>query len=209
MSIGILFPEGIYPDVQRLTGEAPGQELQESEWTGAQNVVDFVGYERWKLSMTFADLVEDPRATMKAFVTKLRVSRNSFVVVNHTAPQRGVLSGTPMAHATPSGASALTLGNLAGGNVSSWAREGDFVSVNCELKMVLQDAGVVSNVVSLQIWPPVRMAVVSGTIVHANSPCGQFRLERATTFDTSPPGYKTSMVLEAVERINSSMVVIL
>lgn len=198
------FPAGIYPDTQRLIPDIPGQELQESAFNGAQSVVDFGG-DRWRLHMTFGDLTGEDRAKMMAFATKLRVARNAFICVNHTAPQRGAFSGTPLVGLSSLGGSVLVVGNL--GTVASWALAGDFVSVNCELKMVLEDVGAVGGVASLSIWPPFRSAPDSGTTVHVSSPCGAFRLVRASEMHTDPPEYITRMTLEAVERVNSSMAV--
>lgn len=199
------FPSSVYPDTQRLIPDVPGQELQESDFNSAQSVVTYRGGERWKLHMSFGDLTGALRGNMMAFATKLRVSRNAFLIVNHTAPQRGVLSGTPLVGLSSLNGSTLVVGNL--GTVASWALAGDFVSVNCELKMVLEDVGAVSGIASLSIWPPLRTVPASGINVVVNSPVGAFRLIRAVEMHTDPPEYVTNMTMEAVERVNSSMVV--
>jgi hypothetical protein len=155
--------------------------------------------------MSFTGLTGEDRADMMAFVTKLRVSRNAFLCVNHTAPQRGALSGSPVVGASSLNGSTLVVGGISG-SVSSWALAGDFVSVNCELKMVLENVGAVSGVATLSIWPPFRQTPTSGTTVVVNSPVGAFRLLRATEMNTDPPEYITSMTIDAVERVNSSMV---
>lgn len=199
------FPSSVFPDTQRLVPDVPGQELQESDFNGAQSVVTYRGGERWRLHMAIGDLTGANRGNMMAFATKLRVSRNAFLCVNHTAPQRGALSGTPLVALSSLNGSTLVVGNL--GTVASWALAGDFCSVNCELKMILEDVGAVSGIASLSIWPPLRTIPDSGATVLVNSPVGAFRLTRATEMHTEPPEYVTNMTLEAVERVNSSMVV--
>lgn len=198
------FPSSIFPDGQRLVPDVPGQKLEEGDFNGAQSVITFRGGERWRLHMTFGDLTGLDRGRMTAFATKLRVSRNAFLCVHHTAGQNGVLTGTPMVGASSLNGSVLVVGNLA--DTASWALAGDFCSVNCELKMILEDTPVVSTIASLSIWPPLRQIPASGTNVIVNSPVGAFRLVRATEFNTEPPEYITSMTIEAVERVNSSMV---
>lgn len=204
----ITFPAGIYPTNQRLTPDVgPGQQFSESAFIGAQSVVTYRGAERWKLDLQFDDLTGADRADMMAFVTRLRVSHNVFLVINHTAPQRGNLNGGAVNSGTAG--QYLILKDLAG-NVSSWARTGDFIAVNSMLKMVLQDAG--SNgpgVASLQVWPPFYgTAPVWGAPVFTTitSAFGGFRMVGASVINTDPPGYRTSLTISAVERINSAMV---
>lgn len=199
------FPSSVFPDTQRLVPDVPGQELQESDFNGAQSVVTYRGGERWRMHMAFGDLTGANRGKMTAFVTRLRVSRNAFLCVNHTAPQQGALTGTPLVALSSLNGSVLVVGNLS--DTASWALAGDFCSVNCELKMILEDTPVVSNVASLPIWPPIRKIPASGTNVLVSSPVGAFRLIRAPEMNTEPPEYVTNMTLEAVERVNSSMVV--
>jgi len=200
------FPADVLPYTQRLTPDVgPGQILTEDGFSGAQSVVTFHGAERWRLEMAFADLTDDDRAEMSAFVTRLRVAHNVFLCVNHTAPQRGVLSGSPRALGSLSG-QRLNVYNLTG-NVASWARAGDFLSVNSQLKMVLEDAGTsAGGVASLYVWPPLYDIPNCNTVVHVSSPCGGFRMTRAVPFNTDPPGYRMNLVLTALERINSSFV---
>jgi hypothetical protein len=206
----IHFPAGIYPSMQRLTPDVgPGQSVSESPFIGAQTVVTYRGAERWKLEMQFDDLTGADRADMLAFVTRLRVAHNVFLCVNHTNPGRGFVGGgssvTNYNHA--GGTNILTLGATGAANVESWARAGDFISVNSQLKMVLLD--VLSNgsgVCSLTVWPPLIGIVSASTPVRVTSTCGAFRMLSAAPISTEPPGYRTNLSITAVERINSSFV---
>ena len=208
MTIEVLaIPTGVLPAVQRLTPDVgDGQQLLQSPFIGAQTVNTARGSERWKLELQFDDLTGANRAKMNAFVTRLRVSHNVFLCVNHTAPQRGVLTGTPLVNAGSYGGQNLNVYNLTP-NVNSWACDGDFISVNSQLKMVLGDVGTsAGGVASLFVWPPLYDVPASGTIVVTNSPCGGFRALSAMVMMTEPPGFKGQVSIVAIERINSSMV---
>lgn len=208
MTIEVLtWPQSLFPTMQRLTPDVgDGQQMLQSPFIGAQTVNTFRGSERWRLELQLDDLTGALRAKAQAFVTRLRVSHNVFICVNHTAPQRGVLTGTPLVNAGSYGGQNLNVYNLAN-NVSSWACDGDFISVNSQLKMVLGDVGTsAGGVASLFVWPPLYDVPASGTIVITNSPCGAFRALSAMALNTEPPGYKTSIAIAAIERINSSMV---
>lgn len=207
MTVEVLqFPAGIYPDVQRLTPDVGnGQSVSESQFSGVQNVTTFRGAERWKLEMSFANLTGANRAVLSAFVARLRVSHNVFICVNHTAPQRGLLTGTPLAVASLNG-HYLNVTNLVASQ-TGWALAGDFCSVNSNLHMIVEDVGTdASGVASLHVWPPLFGVPGSGDIVKVSSPCGAFRMAGVSVLNTQPPGYVTDMTITAVSRVNSSMV---
>jgi hypothetical protein len=195
--------------VFRLVPDAgAGQSVSESPFSGAQNVVTMWGSERWRFEATYSDLTGADRAEMQAFIVRLRVSRNVFLLANPTANNRGVLSGTPQVGvASLAGMSMVMYGGP--NNVSSWACAGDFIAVNSMLKMVTQNVGTNgSGVASLEVWPPLFKAPASGTsiIVNVASARGAFRLTNAAMFNTEPPGYRLSLSISAVEHISSSYV---
>lgn len=205
----VTFPTSIRPDVFRLVPDAgPGQSVSESPFSGAQTVTTMWGSERWKFEASYSDLINAERAEMQAFIVRLRVARNVFLLANPTALNRGALSGTPIIGVASLAGTSMV---VAGGpnNISSWACAGDFIAVNSMLKMVLQNASTNgSGIASLQVWPPQYKAPSSGTpiIVNANSAMGAFRLISAPTFNTDPPGYRLSLSISAVEHISSSYV---
>lgn len=207
MTIEVLsFPASIYPSTQRLTpAVGGGQGVQESAFSGVQTVMTYRGSERWKLEMSFDGLTGDDRADMMAFITRLRISHNVFLCVQHTAPQRGVRTGTPLILGSLNGhwANMYNVPTL----INSYLRAGDFISINSQLKMLLEDAGSdVSGICSAHIWPPFYDVPASGSIVVVNSPCGAFRLVSEVAYTTNPPRYVTDLTISAVERVNSSMV---
>ena len=200
------FPADIYPSTQRLTPSVgAGQSMDESPFSGAQTVTTYRGAERWLLDMSFEGLTGDDRADMMAFVARLRVSHNVFLCVQHTAPQRGAYGGTPRAVGSLGGQHLNIYG--ASNSVSSWARNGDFISVNSQLKMILGDYGTNgSGVASLFVWPPFYDSPSSGALIAVSSPCGAFRATRVIDLHTKPPRYITDLTISAVERVNSEMV---
>lgn len=200
------FPASIYPDVQQLTPEEQSQEIIESKFSSAQTVITFAGSGRWRMRLEFNDMVDERRADVTALATKLRTSRNVLLIHNFTAQQRGVLSGTPRVNSFNAGATTIWMGNI-GGTVNSYFRAGDFISVNCELKMVTSDTGPISgNAFRVDVWPPVRFTASSGTVCVVSSPCGGFRLSRSPVMITLPPGYQTSISMDMIEAVNSSAV---
>lgn len=206
------FPTSLYPDAQSLVPDIPNQSLQESSFSGAQSVVTPQGAERWRLRMQFDDLTGDRRAQMAAFIVRLRVSRNVFLCINHTAQNRGAYTAPGGIQVTSAvvGRGIIALVASGGASVSSWAREGDFISVNSTLRMVTSDAGANgSGVVILNVWPPNRATINSGTPLYVSvaSAFGAFRMVSAVPFNTNPPGYRTSISIDAVEMVNSAGVV--
>lgn len=217
----IHFPSGIYPEQQILVPDrGPGQTLGQSPFIGAQTVTTMRGAERWRLEMSWSGLTGADRAELTAMVTRLRISHNTFLCVQHTNPKRGDAYLTTW---TPINNSFQVLGIASGGvqNLRIWfagnavsptsstpLKAGDYFSVNSELKMQLVDMPPLnsSGVGSAYFWPPLFTTVSCGTKVFVNSPCGGFRMENVSVFNTRPPGYITDLSIRAVERINSAMV---
>ena len=200
------FPADIFPDTQQL-GPISAQKVFGSPFNSAMQVVNYPGGERWSLTMQFSALTVRDRARMMGFCSRLRGSRNTFLAVNHTAAQRGGLQGAPLVAVESVSGSILTIVTPGNTNISSWARAGDFVSVNSELKMVLDDVGTDgSDVASLNIWPPIRTTPDSGANVYVSSVVGAFRLTTPPAFTTAGPGFRTDIALQATEYISSSHV---
>ena len=202
----ITYPNSYAPAVQRLQ-PATAQKVFASPFNGAQQVVNLPGGEAWQLEMSHVNLEDEARGELTAFYTKTRVSRNTFLITNHTAPQLGQFGGAPTV-ATGSQMGSVLVVSSAGDLVSSWACVGDFISINNELKMVLADAGTTSaQVVSLELWPPLRLSPDSGSTVVVTSPVGTFRLANATAFNMKPPRYMTDISAIAIEAVSSERVV--
>lgn len=202
----VAFPTSLFPSAQVLVPDrGPGQSMGESTFVGVQGVTTMRGSERWALNLELRDLTGAFRAEAMAFVTRLRISHNVFLCVNHTAPQRGNLGGTPLA--TTGTSERYLVANFCGASIDNWARAGDFVSVDCMLKMVLRDVGTdASGVASMYVWPPFANIPAGSTPVIVSSPCGAFRAVDVMAMNTNPPGYVTDILIRAVERINSEQV---
>lgn len=213
----IHFPAGIYPSVQRLSPDVgPGQSVTESPFTGAQTVNTFRGAERWRLELQLEDLTGDDRAEMMAFVTRLRVAHNTFIIINHTNPQRGqaFLWATANCFQMNTNSTGSSHGRIwfANAGVSPTSlipfKAGDFFSVNSMLKMTLVDMPPLDggHIGSVYFWPPLFANVTSGTRAQVYSACGGFRMISAVPITTDPPLYRTSLSISAIERVNSSYV---
>jgi len=159
------FPNSIFPDVQRITPLVK-QNFNMSPFNSAQETSEFGG-DRWQMELTFLDLTGDQRAEVSAFFTKMRVGGNFFFMKNHTNPNRGLYGGS---------AFRIAISSLQGNQLSiftvqqsetGWAKAGDFISVNSELKMITEDVNTLGNssVHSVEIWPPLRSTLSSGTVL--------------------------------------------
>lgn len=201
------FPSSIPPDIFRLTPEAgPGQSVSESVFNGAQAVVTMWGSERWSFEASYSDLISHQRAEMEAFIVRLRVARNVFLLRAPIIANRGVWDGSPIVRLSSlSGTSLVVAG--ATNNVNSYACAGDYIAVNSMLKMVTQSAATNgSGIVSLSVWPPMYKAPNSGTPIVVTNPMGGFRLTRPVALSFDPPGFRLSLSISAVEYISSSYV---
>lgn len=209
MAVDVIpFPAGIYPEHHSLTPDVgPGQTIGQSPFIGSQNVNTMRGAERWRLSLSWDALTGDDRADMMSFVTRLRISNNAFICINHAARNRGSLGGTPVVAIASLNGQYLVVSVPGQVSVASWIRAGDFISVNSQLKMNLTDKGTSAGAVaSLEIWPPLYDIPNSGVGVAVSSACGGWRMESVVEMTSDPPGYRTALSIRAIERINSAMV---
>lgn len=210
----LTFPDSLFPDTQTIFPRvAPG--LMPNEFSLAAPTILFQKAERWQLNAQWdyttdipssADRIkqESSRRELTAFFTKVRVGRDSFFMPNHTAPQRGTFTGTPVVGVESQTGTSLILGGGLMGE-DDWFKPGDFISVNCQLLMVLNevdsDAG---GVGSLQVWPPVRVAPNSGTTVITSGAFGVFDLIGDPVISVYRPGRHGSIIIQALEHISSA-----
>ena len=155
----------------------------------------------WKASLQFNNLSGDDRKVMQAFLVKLNGQQHRFTLQDHSHTLRGAGGGNLVVNgASQSGTTLVCDGATA--NVNNYLREGDYVSFNNELHMVVADTNSDgSGNVSISIAPPIRKSPADDTIVDYTVPVlGVFMLAGPASWDTQL-GIISSFTIEAVEDV--------
>jgi len=138
---------------------------------------------------------------MQAFLVKLNGQQHRFTLQDHSHTLRGAGGGNLVVNgASQSGTTLVCDGATA--NVNNYLREGDYVSFNNELHMVVADTNSDgSGNVSISIAPPIRKSPADDTIVDYTVPVlGVFMLAGPASWDTQL-GIISSFTIEAVEDV--------
>jgi len=155
----------------------------------------------WKASMQFNNLSGDDRKVMQAFLVKLNGQQHRFTLQDHSHTLRGAGGGNLVVNgASQSGTTLVCDGATA--NVNNYLREGDYVSFNNELHMVVADTNSDgSGNVSISIAPPIRKSPPDDTIVDYTIPVlGVFMLAGPASWNTTIDIH-SSFNIEAVEDV--------
>ena len=155
----------------------------------------------WKASLQFNNLSGDDRKVMQAFLVKLNGQQHRFTLQDHSHTLRGAGGGNLVVNgASQSGTTLVCDGATA--NVNNYLREGDYVSFNNELHMVVADTNSDgSGNVSISIAPPIRKSPADDTIVDYTAPVqGVFMLAGPASWNTTIDIH-SSFNIEAVEDV--------
>jgi hypothetical protein len=155
----------------------------------------------WKASLQFNNLSGDDRKVMQAFLVKLNGQQHRFTLQDHSHTLRGAGGGNLVVNgASQSGTTLVCDGATA--NVNNYLREGDYVSFNNELHMVVADTNSDgSGNVSISIAPPIRKSPPDDTIVDYTAPVlGVFMLAGPASWNTTIDIH-SSFNIEAVEDV--------
>jgi hypothetical protein len=106
--------------------------------SGAVQTIDRGG-ERWVLDLVYRNLTDAETATMSAFLAKLNGQQHRFTLHNHAENNRGAFGGTPLVAGASQTGTSLNVDGCSDG-ITNWIREGDWFSVNSELKLCTADA---------------------------------------------------------------------
>lgn len=95
---------------------------------------------RWTASYTLPKMTRDQAALWQSFFLQLEGGVNTFYGFDPDARiPRGVATGTPLVKGGSQTGSSLTIDGCTA-NITGWLKQGDYLSVNGELKMMTADA---------------------------------------------------------------------
>lgn len=156
----------------------------------------------WTASITFNNLDGANRAIVTSFLAALEGSRHRFTMQNYAAPQRGILTGTPLVNgANQTGNTLVTDGWT--NSQTGIIKAGDFFTVNGELKMCTADAnsGATTGPATITFTPPLRTAPADNAAITVSSPTGTFLLDANSVSWDDSPGILTSVSFSCVEAV--------
>ena len=159
---------------------------------------------QWHMQMTFNDLDTRDGRRLAAFVASLRGRAGRFEITPSDWEPIGTVAGTPTLSADASSL-ATTL------QTTGWDPDqplvfamGDYLEINGELKYVTQDTPSDANGdAAIQIMPPVRVGVASGTSIVVEKPKALMMLKSDSNAKTVKAPRLYSMTLSAKEAIES------
>ena len=189
----------------------PSTKPTNTEWTIVSNARSFVSPltgaiqtaqrtgNRWRVALTFENLVEAERAVMQGFLSQLTATANNFFLEDHSYSRRADGTGTPLVNGgSQTGNSLITDGWSAG---TYAMRIGDFFEVNGELKMCVADATISSGAATIEFVPELREAPANNAAITITNPKGIFRLiSPQTTWSNRAPRIST-FSFECVEDV--------
>jgi hypothetical protein len=119
-------------------------------------------------------------AAWAAFLAKLKGPVGTFYLGNKLAPRRGVATGTPQVNGSVAARSETITTKGWTNSTTNILREGDYIQIGTRLYQVMLDANSDgSGNATLDVFPPVREALVNNTAIVITNPVGLFRLDTA------------------------------
>ena len=172
--------------------------------SGAIQTLDRGG-ERWLIDLSFRNMSDANLAVMSAFLTKLNGQQHRFKLYNHAENQRGAFGGTPLVAGASQTGLSLNIDGCSDG-ITNWIREGDWFSVNDELKMATADANSSSaspggGTITVAFAPRLRTAPADNAAITTSSATGVFMLaDNGVSWSNRLGGFH-DLTIQAVEDI--------
>ena len=173
-----------------------------SEWRFISNTAAFIsplsgttrtlgrGGDRWAASLNFNALITDDRATMQAFISRLRGQMHRVVLPDHSYKRRGLLAANFQVNAGgQTGVSLVCEGATAG--ITNGMRAGDYITVENYLYMVVVDAtSDGSGNITLVLNRPLVQSPANHAAVNILTPTARFILADNTVgWSNTPAGW--------------------
>jgi len=152
---------------------------------------------RWAVTMSFTALDADDRATLQAFLIKLRGQENRASIYDHSHTQRGNLGGTPVVNGGSQTGTSLVTSGWSGDNPV--IRAGDYFTVNGELKMVTADANHTAGAATISFEPALRASPTNGAALTVSNPTATFMLSGNDVGWSNRPASFSGFTIEFVE----------
>lgn len=191
----LIWPDAIRPSEMEWHLSSNSVEFT-SPFNGASQTVSYPG-SRWEASLTFANLNDWQSRKLEVTLAKLdgkagRIKLQDF----------GRWGRAPMGKPVVNGAAATgTLLPTKGWSASRkvlW--EGDYITVNDELKLVTEDVwSDAAGIAVISIAPMLRAVPPNGAAIETQNPQGIFRLADNTNGVSRQPAFNNSITLKFVE----------
>lgn len=188
-----------------------------STWRSLANTASFIsplsgtvrtlsrGGDRWAATLTFNALLGDDRATLQAFLTRLRGQAHRVVLPDHSYKRRGALTANFLIKgASQTGVTVTCDGATAG--VTNGLRAGDYVTIDSALYMIVLDTSSDgSGNITLTLHRPLLASPADNAAVNILTPTSRFLLADNTVgWSNTPAGWPrivSSFSLEFIEDI--------
>lgn len=193
----LTWPEAIRPSNLNWSLKSNAVEFT-SPFNGASQTVSFPG-SAWKASLSFDILNDWESRKLEVLIAKLDGKAGRILISD-----MGRWGRPPM------GAPKVSVPNATGTTLPTkgWTpnrfvlREGDYISINNELKLITADAwSDASGNVILEVAPMLRKMPNTDTVVETLNPCGIFRLDDNENGVDRSPAFQNKMTLNFVEAI--------
>lgn len=154
----------------------------------------------WSASVTFNNLEGADRAVVTSFLASLEGGRHRFTMQNYAAPQRGILTGTPLVKGGGQTGNTLVTDGWTNSQTGI-IKAGDFFAVNGELKMCTADAdsGATTGPATITFTPALRTAPADNAVITVSAPAGTFMLDTNSVTWDDRPGVLTSVSFSCIE----------
>lgn len=186
-----------------------------SDWSYISNTAAFVsglsgttrtlgrGGDRWACTVVCSNLTGDKRATLHAFIARLRGQTHRVVLPDHTYVKRGTQAANVLVKGAGQTGESLIVD---GGTNGATLKAGDMFTLASALYMVVVDATFNgSGQATLTLVPPLRSAPADNASVNLTAPTARFLLTDNTVGWSNNPGGKvgalSSSTLSLVEDI--------
>jgi hypothetical protein len=193
----ISWPAALQAPTTVTWGVKANTQIMVSPLNGTVQTLELPGA-RWAVQMAFPAMAEAEAGPFQAYVMKLRGQANRAALYNHARNiPRGTAGGTPLVNGgSQTGASLITDGWSAGATLL----QGDFFSVNGELKMATADCTADgSGNMTITFEPPLRASPANNAALTTTKPTALFILQEPETRWTTRPGKYTNIDLAFVE----------
>ena len=175
-------------------------DIYQSPISGAIQSVDRGG-ERLLATMQFNNLVGEDRALMTAFVAKMNGHQHRVNLPYQAISNLGNYGGTPLVNGASQTGNSLIIDG-ASISITNWAREGDWFSVNGEMKIITADANSDgAGNVTLTFSPRLRSSPANNAAIETTTPTGVFLLLNHSVQWANRPGGFMDVSLSFVEDI--------
>lgn len=189
----------------------PSTKPTNTEWTIVSNARSFVSPltgaiqtaqrtgNRWRVALTFENLVEAERAVMQGFLSQLTATANNFFLEDHSYSRRADGDGTPRVNGASETGNQIATDGWTSGTYAMLV--GDFFEVNGELKMCVADATISAGAATIDFVPELRATPADNSLITITNPKGIFRLiSPQTTWSNRAPRIST-FSFECVEDV--------